>query len=109
MITVCIFNEDVLKLNYVLHFLNEGVGLRQICDWTCMLHTHGKQLDKDRLAAVLKGIGMLKAARAFGVIATKFLGLPIEDLPFELNRKDEELGEWLLQDVLEGGNYGWYF
>lgn len=110
-VPVCPVEFDItfVLIHSVLHFLNEGVGLRQICDWTCMLHTHGKLLDKERLVALLKGIGMLKAARAFGVIATKFLGLPTEYLPFELNRKDEELGEWLLQDVLEGGNFGWYY
>lgn len=103
------FDITFVLIHSVLHFLNEGVGLRQICDWTCMLHAHGRKMGKEHFLYLLKGIGMLKAARAFGVIATEFLGLPPEDLPFELKKKDYELGEWLLHDVLEGGNFGWYY
>lgn len=45
----------------------------------------------------------MKAARAFGVIAVEFLGLPSAYLPFDLSEKDNLLGEWLLHDVLESG------
>ncbi len=109
--TVCPVEFDVVYvlIHSVLHFLNEGVGLRQVCDWTCMLRTYGQKMDKERFLYLLKGVGMLKAARAFGVVATEFLGLPSEDLPFMLKKKDYELGEWFLQDVLEGGNFGCYY
>ena len=57
----------------------------------------------------LEGIGIKKAARTFGAITTEFLGLPIEDLPFKLTDKDYKMGEWLLHDVMEGGNFGRYY
>lgn len=103
------FNITFVLIHSVLHFLNEGVGLRQICDWTCMLHAYRNEMDRKRLLELLNGVKLMKAARAFGVIATEYLGLSKEDLPFELSAKDYELGEWLLLDVLEGGNFGWYY
>lgn len=103
------FDATFVLIHSVLHFLNEGVGLRQICDWSCLLHAHKEDLDRKRLLALLDGVGLLKAARAFGAISVRFLGLSPDALPFVLTEKDEQLGEWLLGDVLEGGNFGWYY
>lgn len=103
------FDATFVLIHSVLHFLNEGIGLRQICDWTCMLHAQSKVMDKKRFLQMLDGVGLMKAARAFGAIATDFLGLSAENLPFKLTKKDYILGEWLLHDVLEGGNFGWYY
>ena len=103
------FDATFVLIHSVLHFLNEGVGLRQICDWTCLLHAQSKNMDKVRLLQLLNGVGLMKAARAFGFIAVEFLGLPKDVLPFVLTEKDYVLGEWLLHHVLEGGNFGWYY
>ena len=110
-VAVCPLEFDItfVLIHSVLHFLNEGVGLRQICDWTCMLSAQYENIDRKSLLDLFEGVGLMKAARAFGVIAVEFLGLPPAYLPFDLSEKDYLLGEWLLHDVLEGGNFGWYY
>ena len=42
----------------------------------------------------------------FGVVAVNYLGLPMEDLPIPYTQKDIETGEWLLNDIWQGGNFG---
>lgn len=99
---------DVLYvfIHSVYHCLNEGIGLRQICDWAMMLSFYQKELDHKELLRLLKGTGLLKGARAFGAVATDVLGLPADCLPFSLHEKDHRTASWLLADILEGGNFG---
>lgn len=37
------FDTAYVLVHAVQHFLNEGVGLRQVCDWACMLTTQKKR------------------------------------------------------------------
>ncbi|MEI3468758.1 MAG: nucleotidyltransferase family protein [Bacteroides intestinalis] len=62
----------------VLHALNEGIGLRQVCDWAYLLHHHADTLDLKEIADCYSKNGLTKAARIFGVIATRYLGLPMD-------------------------------
>lgn len=95
-------------VHLALHFLSGGIGLRQLCDWTCLLHTSSDKLNKAEVVRLLKGVGLLQAAKAVGAIVTKHLGLPIDELPFTLDEIDEQRGEWLLADILQGGNFGFH-
>lgn len=99
---------DVLYvfIHSLCHCLNEGIGLRQICDWANMLASHRKHLNHNELLRLLEGTGLLKAARIFGAVATDVLGLPADCLPFTLQERDHRKAEWLLADILEGGNFG---
>lgn len=100
------FDVTYVFIHSVLHCLNEGIGLRQICDWANMLSFHRNDLRHPELMRLLRGIGMLKAARTFGAVATDVLELPVDCLPFDLRPSDHSRGEWLLEDILEGGNFG---
>ncbi len=100
------FDVVFILMHSVLHFLNEGVGLRQVCDWTCLLHANAGKMDCDQVNRMLHQFGLYKAAKAFGAIATSQLGLPTDELPFILTPADHKLGAWLLDDILRGGNFG---
>lgn len=102
------FDAAYVLAHALLHFLSEGIGLRQVCDWTCLLHANRDVLDKQATAILLKRCGLAKAARAFGAIAVRYLGLPPEELPVPLKEKDTATGEWLLEDIWKGGNFGRY-
>lgn len=100
------FDTVFVLLHAVQHFLDEGIGLRQICDWACMLHAQRDLPGKEETTALLKSLGLEKAARAFGVIVVRYLGLSAEHLPVPFQAADIHTAEWLLTDIWAGGNFG---
>ena len=93
-------------LHLFFHFIREGVGLRQFCDWAVFLNHYAQEIDANLLQDILVKLDMLPAYRAFGSIAVSLLGLPAEHFPFELTGKDEKWVHKIMQDVLKGGNFG---
>lgn len=100
------FNVAYVLAHSALHFLNEGIGLRHLCDWANLLHDGKKEIDREETVRLLRQWGLSKAARIFGAIAVNYLGLPKEDLPVSYTPKDVEAGEWLLGEIWQGGNFG---
>lgn len=88
-----------------VHFLNSGIGLRQVCDWTRLLATRHEDIDKLLLEKYFRKVGLLRAAKAFGYIAVHYLGLPEDNLPFSV-KSMERAGEILLDDIFATGNFG---
>ncbi len=88
------------------HFISEGIGLRQFCDWALVLKHYKPQIDVARLEAHLEGIGLKKAFIGFGAILTDFLGLPAEDFPFEIPEEFHRRAGSLWKNILELGNFG---
>ncbi|MCH5307082.1 MAG: nucleotidyltransferase family protein [Prevotella sp.] len=86
------------------HFIREGVGLRQLCDWAVVLHHYRDGIDADELVSMLSRLGFLKAYRAFGCILADQIGLPI--FPIELTERDRRWSDKILADILQGGNFG---
>lgn len=64
------------------HFLNGGVGLRQLCDWVLLLHAHSSIIDRGELESLLRRFGLLHGWKMFGCIAVDRLGLPEPEFPF---------------------------
>lgn len=102
------FNAVFLLVHAINHFFSGGLGLRQVTDWLCLLHAARPDFDKGLFNHYLHKTGLTKAARTFGAIAVELLGLPAESLPFTLENKDLQMGEWLLGYIWEGGNFGHY-
>lgn len=100
------FNVAYVLAHSALHFLNEGIGLRQVCDWANILHARKEEIDREETAKLLQQWGLDKAARVFGVVAVNYLGLPKEELPIPYTTKDLETGEWLFSNIWQGGNFG---
>ncbi len=100
------FDAVYILMHSLLHALNEGIGLRQVCDWTCLHYQNKETLDKPAVQRLLANLGLENGAHVFGAIAVKYLGLPQDCLPFTLISKDYETADWLLQDIWESGNFG---
>lgn len=99
-------NMIFVMLHALNHFLPVGVGLRQLCDWARYVHTHRNQADKEALTKLFERTGLLRLANAFASIQINYLGLDPALIPFEY--VPEPLGDVLLQDILEGGNFGFH-
>lgn len=99
------FNAIYLLIHAMLHFIPEGVGLRQICDWTLTLKTYSDEIDKARLVREVRLLKLEDVFATFGYVAVHYLGLPAEQIPFQIEDAKGQ-GEFLLQDILEGGNFG---
>lgn len=99
------FNSYYVFAHLFHHYLTGGIGLRQLCDWSMILHSlHGK-IDKERLSTILEEMGHNTAWKVFGCIIVKHLGLPQEEFPF-YDGKYESKAEIVLKHILKEGNFG---
>lgn len=102
------FDTAYVLVHAVQHFLNEGIGLRQICDWACMLTAQKKEAYKDETVALLKSFGMERAAKVLGALICEFMGGSRDILPIDYEKHDIDTAKWLLEDIWIGGNFGQY-
>lgn len=100
------FHTAYVLTHAALHFLNEGIGMRQVCDWACLLHAHHTDDELREVARLLRCFGLTRAARLFGALLVRQLDFPAEWLPVPCGPKDFAKAEWLLQDIWAGGNFG---
>lgn len=102
-------DEDVVYVftHMLQHFFKEGLGLRQICDWTRLLWTFRDSLNLCLLESRLRKMGLMTEWRAFGAFAVDYLGIPSEAMPFysssqQLKRKAKRICKF----VMDVGNMG---
>ena len=101
------FNTSYLLVHALIHFLNEGIGLRHLCDWACHV-AHCSPDERAESARLLRRYGLARPARIFGVLAVGELGFPADSLPIPFAAKDRENARFLLAEIWEGGNFGRY-
>ena len=99
------FNVFYVFSHFWHHFVSEGVGLRQICDWTVLIHHSYGKIDTERLRDMLNRLGLMKIWATFGCIAVDFLGLQEEKFPFYDNAY-RELSKKVLTLIMLEGNFG---
>lgn len=100
-----LFNMIFVLMHLYLHFLSGGIGLRQICDWTMIMHAYHGSVDLSELEERLKEFGLLYAWRLFAPIAVEKLGLPEEECPL-YSAKLSKRAERVLSLVMKEGNFG---
>ena len=95
-------------VHILLHLLNDGIGVRQFCDWAMFLRQLQEEgnLDKDVLKTHLKGINAYRAYCGMGAILTDILGLDEEIFGFSINESDHRHAIELWKNMLETGNFG---
>lgn len=101
------FNAFYIFHHFFHHFVKDGIGFRQICDWVLFLHTFHQQFNQQELHANLKAFGLLKPWQIFGCVVVDTLGLPKEEFPF-YSEKYKKHTHKILQEILFGGNFGFY-
>ena len=100
------FDAFFILQHAITHLLELGIGLRQIIDWTMLLHYNNANINREEAVKILKKTGMDRPARVFGAIAVNYLGLPPEDLLLPYDKKDERYAARVIDDVMRGGNFG---
>lgn len=98
------FNLVYLLSHIMKHISSEGVGLRQIMDYYFLLQSVD-DYNKDEIARTLRYLGLFRLAGAVMYILNKVMGLEKAKLVVPV---DEKAGEFLLKEILQGGNFGRY-
>lgn len=104
-------NDVVFVFTHILqHFFRGGIGLRQICDWCRLLWTYREELDVTLLERRLREMGLMTEWKAFGALATNYLGLPdeVSRSMFQdpCNPKWKKKARRIIMLVMETGNFG---
>ncbi len=102
-------DEDaIFVFSHILgHFFQEGIGLRQICDWCRLLWTFKDSLNRKLLESRIKSMGVMTEWKGFAALAVDYLGMPVEAMPFYSDdKKWKRKAARVMEFVLETGNFG---
>ena len=102
------FNVIYQLFHLYHHYFYEGVGLRQIIDYYFVVKTFGdgKSLQADYFSRNdLKRLGLWKFAGAVMFVLHEVLGLSER---YMIAPMDDKRGRLLLDEILQGGNFGQY-
>lgn len=100
-----LFNVVFVFTHMYNHFINGGIGLRHICDWTMLLHVHYNELDRQQLKQCLKEFGLMRGWRFFAPIAVELLGLPKQECPFYSTECSSSAAK-IFSFIMMEGNFG---
>ena len=90
----------VMQMSHIQrHFLEDGIGLRQVCDYYWLLR-HSTLDDRTEVAGLLRRFGLSHTAGALMWILQTVLHL---DEGLLLCKADRKRGEWMLRDIMEIG------
>ena len=90
----------VMQLSHIQrHFMEEGIGLRQVCDYYWLLQ-HSTPDDRNEVAGLLQRFGLSHMAGALMWLLHEILHL---DEGLMLCKMDRNRGEWMLRDIMEIG------
>lgn len=100
-------NKVFLLCHLYRHFVAEGVGMRQLMDYYFVLK-NSQTDENERVMQVVESLGMKRFARAvMWVVAHVFANDNHDDNDnWLLCEPDREGGEYLLNEVMMGGNFG---
>lgn len=98
----------VLQLSHIYkHLLFEGIGLRQIVDFFYLMRAldedEPREGRKERWTPRLEYLGMRKLCGALMWILEDVLGM---DGAWAITAKDERRGRLVLNEIIQGGNFG---
>lgn len=102
-------DEDIVYVfaHILQHFYKEGIGLRQICDWSRILWTFKDSIDLLLLERRIREMGVMNEWKAFACLTVCYLGMPVDAMPFyEDSHKWQRKADRILSFILEAGNFG---
>ncbi len=99
------YNGLVLVL-HIIHHLGEGVGFRQICDWTMFINNElTDEVWYNELLPILKENKIYYFTKVLTKTCCLYLSLPIEKCLW-CKDVDENICNELIENIFENGNFG---
>ena len=92
----------LLSTHILKHLINEGIGLRQLCDVAMALVALHEQTDRHELATLSRRWSIYKWNRLLYALLVKYLGLPQEYVPFPSRYNPDRL----MDEIWASGNFG---
>lgn len=100
------FNVVYQLQHMFLHILHEGLGLRQVMDYYFVLKAQNDvRCKKEEVRETLRYLGLWKFAGAMMYVMKEVFAL---DEKFMIAPVDEKRGRFLLNEILQSGNFGQY-
>ena len=99
------FNRVFILVHIYRHFFFEGIGLRQMLDYYYVLCQGTTEGERKETVEILKSLGMIRFARAVMYVLQTVFGM--ED-KYLLVDADEKEGRFLLEEIMQSGNFGQY-
>ncbi|MDE6278459.1 MAG: nucleotidyltransferase family protein [Paramuribaculum sp.] len=108
-ITLPSYDFDAIFIFYHAwrHYIMGGIGMRQLCDWAMIFHTHAEDIDIPKLKHHIQRFGIIKEWQLFACIAVNHLGVPKDKIPL-YDPSYSEKSEKIFQEIMDGGNFGFY-
>ena len=94
-------NSHILK-----HLLSFGISVRQLCDSACVCRTYHSKEEAESLEKIYRKLGIYRWIQMLNTLLVNYLGMPEKYLPFPL--ASQQKAEIMMNDVLQGGNFGFY-
>lgn len=98
------FNAFYVFHHFFCHFMQGGVGLRQVADWIVLLESRRDAIDWNRLGEMVSRMGLERPWKVFMRLGVLYLGLPSAFME-ESGRLDGTASR-VLDLILEEGNFG---
>lgn len=101
------YHAFYLILHMLQHFLREGFGLKNLCDWTAFWNRETAEEERQRFLELVQESGTGQFVRVLTAVCVRFLGLSAEKAAFMLKEPvQEEMLLGFLREVLEAGEFG---
>lgn len=100
------YNAFFIFMHIHHHFVQTGVGLRQVCDWVLHMKANEDLIDWNRLYKYVQEVRVLKAWNAFNGFAKAYLGLQLRNEPIWMKKYSLFDVEFLKRDIMQVGNFG---
>ena len=99
------FNRIFQMAHISHHLFYEGIGLRQIVDYYFVLKQGFTDEERRRDEALLKDFGLYELAGAVMYVLQTILHLNENEM---IVAPDVRRGRFVLQELMQSGNFGWY-
>lgn len=93
----------VILLHSASHIINEGIGLRHLCDWAVFVNSFSNNEFVATFQKPLKEMGLFRFAQLITLCCIKYLGVDKQEWVGEF---DNDLLDDIITDILNGGNFG---
>ncbi|MBQ8520355.1 MAG: nucleotidyltransferase family protein [Bacteroides sp.] len=92
----------LLSTHILKHLINEGIGLRQLCDVAMALVALHGQTDPQELAVLSRQWNIYRWNQLLYALVVKYIGLPEKYLPFPTRTSPDRL----MDEIWASGNFG---